>query len=208
MREPKCASRQKTSKSVGVVFVICSQAIETLQQNLPRYDESASGRLVGGFNTYGYVSGNPLSAYDPTGLRDVLDAISDRVAGIPPSYVPPTKIKLPESLRPTEGLSCTARWGIGLLGATATWNSNGDWTYLGFGTVIGASLTITGSGVTVGSDANGLTARGSANFGNGVFGVSATGNYSTGGSNATVAPGVGTLGGSVGVTIGISRPRQ
>jgi hypothetical protein len=76
--------------------------------------------IVGGFNTYGNVSGNPFSAYDLTGLRDVLDAISDRVAGIPPTYVPPTKIKLPESLRPTDGLSCTARLGVGLVGVTAS----------------------------------------------------------------------------------------
>jgi hypothetical protein len=68
VREPKCASRQKTSKSVGVVFVICSQVIESLQQNLPRYNESASGRLVGGFNTYGYVGGQPTRFIDPTGL--------------------------------------------------------------------------------------------------------------------------------------------
>jgi hypothetical protein len=67
VREPKCASRQKTSKSVGVVFVICSQVIETLQQNLPRYDESASGRFVGGFNTYGYVYGNPTGLIDRDG---------------------------------------------------------------------------------------------------------------------------------------------
>jgi hypothetical protein len=71
VREPKCASRQKTSNSVGVVFVICSQVIESHQQNLPRYDESASGRFVGGFNTYAYVKGNPLSLTDPSGLIDL-----------------------------------------------------------------------------------------------------------------------------------------
>jgi hypothetical protein len=38
------------------------------QQNLPRYDESASGRLVGGINTYAYVGGNPLSRTDRNGL--------------------------------------------------------------------------------------------------------------------------------------------
>jgi hypothetical protein len=40
---------------------------ELHQQNLPRYDESASGRFVGGFNTYGYVYGNPTGLTDPTG---------------------------------------------------------------------------------------------------------------------------------------------
>jgi uncharacterized protein RhaS with RHS repeats len=40
-----------------------------LQEKPSRYDESVSGRLVGGFNTYAYVGGNPISLYDPLGLK-------------------------------------------------------------------------------------------------------------------------------------------
>ncbi len=38
------------------------------KENARRYGEVASGRLVGGLNTYAYVGGNPISFVDPTGL--------------------------------------------------------------------------------------------------------------------------------------------
>jgi uncharacterized protein RhaS with RHS repeats len=42
-----------------------------LQEKPSRYDESVSGRLVGGLNTYAYVEGNPISWVDPDGLKNV-----------------------------------------------------------------------------------------------------------------------------------------
>jgi hypothetical protein len=62
--------------------------------------------------------------------------------------------------------------------------------------------------MTLGTDPSGSTVRASGSFGNGAFGVNANANVSTGGSNATAAPGVGTIGVSTGVTVGVSRPRQ
>jgi hypothetical protein len=51
-----------------------------LQEKPSRYDQSASGRLVGGLNTYGYVGGNPVSNIDPTGLLE--NFLFDRSAGV------------------------------------------------------------------------------------------------------------------------------
>jgi hypothetical protein len=173
--------------------------------------------LEGGFNTYAYVEGNPISYFDPDGLQQM--PTSGRFPGLSPrtnasfcataecaAGIPQGRARLPDSLRPTEGLQCTARAGVGPLGVTASWNSSGEVTYLGLGPQLGVSVSITGAGMTVGSDANGLTLRGSASFGNGAFGVSAAGNASFGGSNASISRGIGTIGGSAGITIGVSRP--
>ncbi len=65
---PKYASRQKTNQTEGVDFYITAQAVELLQEKPHLYDELASGRLVGGLNTYAYVGGNPISYVDPEGL--------------------------------------------------------------------------------------------------------------------------------------------
>jgi hypothetical protein len=60
---------KKTPNNAGVDFYITAQAVELHQENPHQYDELASGRLVGGLNTYAYVAGNPISNTDPEGLQ-------------------------------------------------------------------------------------------------------------------------------------------
>jgi hypothetical protein len=60
---------KKNPNNAGVDFYITAQAVELHQENPHQYDELASGRLVGGLNTYAYVGGNPISFIDPEGLQ-------------------------------------------------------------------------------------------------------------------------------------------
>jgi hypothetical protein len=74
-RGPKYASRQKTTQTAGVDFFITAQAVELLQEKPSWYDESVSGRLVGGVNTFGYAEGAPSRYTDPMGLWSVGDPL-------------------------------------------------------------------------------------------------------------------------------------
>jgi hypothetical protein len=209
-------SRKKSSKPTGVVFLNSVQAVELLHNNACRYDEVVSGGLLGGINTFAYVSGNPITCFDPDGLQKM--PTSGRFPGLTPlnnasfcatafcaAGIPQGRAKIPESLRPQEGMQCTARVGSGI-GATVSFNSETGLTYFGIGPQLGASLTFAGGGLTATmGDPTGFGARGSLAGGNGLLGFSGSANVTSTGASATFAPGVGSFGASVGVTFGISR---
>ncbi len=171
--------------------------------------------LEGGFNLPAYVGGNPLILADPDGLRPNMPkwwndgwapkmppghcATAECAAGF--GQTSPTG-----SLGSTEGLTCTARIGVGL-GVTASYNTSRGLTYLGAGPQAGLSVSITGGGkvLTTGSGAQGVVIQASGAFGNGVVGISGNSAIGTGGTTTTVSPGVGTIGVSVGVTMGYRR---
>jgi hypothetical protein len=61
--KPKLASRQKSNYTGKRAFFISPLAAESPWENLPCYDELATGRGV-----YAYVGGNPVNEIDPRGL--------------------------------------------------------------------------------------------------------------------------------------------
>ena len=80
----KCASTKNCSPPRRAVFFISPQIRATLQENDCRYDQTASGGLLGGVNWYTYSPRNPLFAADPKGLYSVIDigrAIRHRCSG-------------------------------------------------------------------------------------------------------------------------------
>ena len=163
----------------------------------------------------GMWGGNPLSFVDPMGLdrstgwpwldrmRAPYDTSQSATAECAAGFGPTAPAGTVNS---TEGLTCTARVGAGL-GITASYNTLRGLTYLGVGPQAGLSVSITGGGQTLvtGSGANGLVVQASGAIGNGVFGVSGNAAAGTGGTTSTASPGIGTIGISVGVTMGYRR---
>lgn len=93
------------------------------------------------------------------------------------------------------------------LGVAAFYNTARGLTYLGVGPQAGLSVSITGGGQTLikGSGAQGVVVQASGAFGNGVVGVSGNTAVGAGGTTSTASPGVGTIGMSIGVTMGYRR---
>ncbi|SFE05187.1 RHS repeat-associated core domain-containing protein [Paracidovorax konjaci] len=193
-----------------------------LNYNLHRYYDPATGRylqadpigLAGGWNRFLYVDASPLMFADPMGLRSTgwpwLDrmltpydtsrcATAECAAGF-------RNTEPAGNSTSTEGITCTARVGVGV-GITASYNTSRGLTYLGAGPQAGLSVSITGGGktLTTGAGGKGLVVQASGAFGNGVVGVSGNTALGTEGTTSTVSPGVGTIGVSVGVTMGYRR---
>lgn len=111
MREPKCASREKTRTTGRTVFFITPQTRTASRQNAFRYDGSASVRslynyfrdcydpstgrycqadpigIAGGLNVYEYARSNPLTYTDPLGL-DPFGSNSAGSGGFTPAPTP------------------------------------------------------------------------------------------------------------------------
>jgi hypothetical protein len=185
----------------------------------PRKKACFYGAGVSGATIFIYVGGNPLSFIDPDGLRhnrpkwwnDMTEpktppghcVTAECAAGLSPSR-PTSPVGNPPVS--TDGITCTARIGVGI-GITASYNTSRGLTYLGAGPQAGLSVSITGGGQiwTTGSGAQGVVVQASGAFGNGVVGISGNSAIGAGGSTTTVSPGVGTIGASVGVTMGYRR---
>jgi hypothetical protein len=151
-------SRKKSSKPTGVVFLNSAQAVELLHTNPCRYEKDVSDGFLGGFNTYAYVSGNPITYFDSDSLQQMptsgsfsgltlLNNASFCATAFCAAGIPQGRAKIPESTRPQEGMQCTDRVGLGI-GATVSFNSETGLTYFGIGPKLGASLTFTDEGLT------------------------------------------------------------
>ena len=81
-RMRKCASTTNCSPSRRVDFFISPQIRARLQENDCRYDQTASGGLLGGVNLYLYAKAAPTMYTDPDGLTPLGVAIGIGVRAI------------------------------------------------------------------------------------------------------------------------------
>ncbi|WP_082485952.1 MULTISPECIES: RHS repeat domain-containing protein [unclassified Acidovorax] len=177
--------------------------------------------LLGGTNGSSYVDHDSLNSVDPLGLFDLKNrgpvnfptrpgpgqksmcATAECAAGLPPANS--SKPELPPiQVKPTSGMTCSYRGGVGPIGATVEYNNENGVQYVGVGPQAGlsASCTAAGQELVVGSGPKGIIIQGNASAGNGMLGISAKAAGGVGGLSGKISPGVGTVGVSTGVTIG------